>query len=207
MNYFEDLKTIKRIMEESSRFLSLSGLSGLFAGLIALIGGAVAYFTVLKSKSLSTDDVFVLLSTKETSSLRIQLIFLAAAVLILAVGTALYFSFRKSRHLGLRMWTPISKRLLLNFLIPLVSGGIFIVILYIDNQWPLIVPSMLIFYGLALVNAGKFTYSEVFYLGLTEILTGLFSGILTEYPIVFWCIGFGLLHIAYGLFLYRKYEG
>jgi hypothetical protein len=207
MNYFEDLKTIKRIMEESSRFLSLSGLSGLFAGLIALIGGAVAYFAVLKSKSLSTDDVFVLLSTKETSSLRIQLIFLAAAVLILAVGTALYFSFRKSRHLGLRMWTPISKRLLLNFLIPLVSGGIFIVILYIDNQWPLIVPSMLIFYGLALVNAGKFTYSEVFYLGLTEILTGLFSGILTEYPIVFWCIGFGLLHIAYGLFMYRKYEG
>jgi hypothetical protein len=105
------------------------------------------------------------------------------------------------------MWTPVSKRLLISMLIPLVTGGIFIIILYIQNQWMLVVPAMLLFYGLALVNASKFTYSEVFYLGLIEILTGLLCTIFPVYGLVFWCFGFGLLHIGYGLTMYRKYEG
>ena len=207
LNHFEDLKTIKRIMEESSRFLSLSGLSGLFAGVIALIGGAVAFFVILKSNSLSANELFIRLSANETNLQKIQLILLAVLVLILAIGGALYFSFRRSRHLGLRIWTPISKRLLLNFLVPLVTGGFFIIILYLNNLWLFIVPSMLIFYGLALVNAGKFTYSEVFYLGLIEIATGLISAILPEYAIISWGFGFGLFHILYGLIMYRRYEG
>lgn len=206
LNYFEDLKTIKRIMEESSRFLSLSGLSGLFAGVIALIGGAVAFFVILKSNSLSANELFIRLSANETNLQKIELILLAVLVLILAIGGALYFSFRRSRHLDLRIWTPISKRLLLNFLVPLVTGGFFIIILYLNNLWLFIVPSMLIFYGLALVNAGKFTYSEVFYLGLIEIATGIISAILPEYAIISWGFGFGLLHIFYGLIMYRRYE-
>jgi hypothetical protein len=92
-------------------------------------------------------------------------------------------------------------------LIPLVTGGIFIIILYIQNQWQFIIPAMLLFYGLALVNAGKFTYSEVFYLGLIEIVTGLFCAIFPVYGLFFWCFGFGLLHIGYGIIMYRKYEG
>lgn len=193
-------------MEESSRFLSLSGLSGLFAGVIAIFGAIVAYFTVLKNYTLSANELFTSLSGKESGSLKFQLIILAAIVLIMAIGSALYFSSRKSSHLGLRMWTPISKRLLLNFLVPLVTGGFFIIILYLNNLWSFIVPSMLIFYGLALVNAGKFTYSEVFYLGLLEITTGLASAVIPQYPVIFWCVGFGFLHIAYGLFMYRKYK-
>ena len=191
LNYYEDIKTIKKIMEESSRFLSLSGLSGLFTGLTALIGGAVAYF----------------ITTKEAGTLKMQLIIDAVLVLIIAIGAAIYFSYRKSQQQGLKIWTPISKRLLINLLIPLVAGGFFIIILYMENQFHLIVPGMLIFYGLALVNACKFTYSEVFYLGLVEIMTGLVSSVFPEYAIIFWCFGFGLLHIAYGLFMYRKYEG
>ena len=137
----------------------------------------------------------------------LQLIIDAVLVLILAIGASLYFSFRKARLHGLKMWTPVSKRLLTNFLIPLVAGGFFIIILYIQNYWQLLVPAMLIFYGLALVNAGKFTYSEVFYLGLIEIVTGLASAIFPRYGIFFWCLGFGFLHIAYGFIMYRKYEG
>jgi hypothetical protein len=206
-NYFEDLKVIKKAMEESSRFLSLSGLSGLFAGIIALIGAVIAVFSFLNGRFLLDEGYFKSLSSQEIDVLKIKLITDAALVLIFAIGVSLFFSYRKSLRKGIKIWTPISKRLLTSFLVPLAAGGVFILILYLQNFWMLIIPSMLIFYGLALVNAGKFTYSEIFYLGLIEILSGLFSMVLPAYGILIWCFGFGLLHIAYGLIMYRKYEG
>jgi hypothetical protein len=206
-NYSEDLKVIKKVMEESSRFLSLSGLSGLFTGFIAFAGATVAYLVILKNNILLTEEYFTGLTNKELRILKTELIADLALILILAIAVSLYFSYRKSLRKELKMWTPVSKRLLINMLIPLVTGGIFIIILYIQNQWKLVVPAMLLFYGLALVNASKFTYSEVFYLGLIEILTGLLCAIFPAYGLFFWCFGFGLLHIVYGLTMYRKYEG
>lgn len=193
-DYSDDIKTIKRIMEESSRFLSLSGLSGIFAGLLAFAGGIIAQFWIL-NKSIS-----------ELSSIKSQLAIDAIIVLVLALSGALYFSFRTTQKKGQKFWTPVSRRLLINLLIPLFSGAFFILILYIGNQWQLIVPVMLIFYGLALINAGKFTYSEVFYLGLAELFTGFLAAIFQEAPIFFWILGFGLLHLIYGLVMYRKYK-
>lgn len=207
LQYFEDLKSIKKIMEESSRFLSLSGLSGLFAGLTALLGATAACIIIFKTNIFTDNEYFKNLSVQETDTLKIQLAIDAFLVLLIAVGMSAFFSYRKARKQNLKIWTPVSKRLLTNLLVPLVSGGIFIFILFSESQWQLIVPSMLIFYGLALVNAGKFTYSEVFYLGIFEIITGLCSAFFPVYAIFFWSFGFGILHIAYGLFMYRKYEG
>jgi hypothetical protein len=206
-NYYDDLKTIKKIMEESSRFLSLSGLSGLFAGLTALIGGAIAYTVFLKSNFFDNGEFFRNLSPGELGILKLQLFSDALIVLILSIGVSLFFSYRKSVSHGLKIWTPVSKRLLTSLIVPLVSGGLLIAIIYFNGQWQLIIPSMLIFYGLALVNACKFTYNELFYMGLIEICTGLAAAVFPEYGIFFWCFGFGILHIFYGVFMYRKYEG
>jgi hypothetical protein len=205
-DYSEDLKAIKKIMEESSRFLSLSGLSGLFAGLLAIVGGCIVQFGILKNKTLFTTDSLSALPGNEISILKVQLITAALLVLLLALSGAFYFSFRKAQLKGQKIWTPVSKRLLLNLCIPLMAGAFFILVLYSASQWLLIVPAMLIFYGLALISAGKFTYSEVFYLGLAELLIGFLSAIFQEFTILFWILGFGFLHIAYGLFMYRKYE-
>ena len=41
--HLETLQDIKKIMERSSRFLSLSGLSGIAAGICALAGSVIAY--------------------------------------------------------------------------------------------------------------------------------------------------------------------
>jgi hypothetical protein len=205
-NYFEDLKIIKKVMEESSRFLSLSGLSGLFAGLIALAGAAAADFLIMKGKILLTDENISSFLTDEFRIQRVKLITGAMLVLISAIGISVYLSYRRSVRQGLGIWTPVSKRLLINLCIPLVTGGIFIIILYFQYHWHLIIPAMLIFYGLSLVSAGKFTYSEVFYLGLAEISTGLLCALFPVYGYLFWCFGFGFLHIAYGLIMYRKYE-
>ena len=192
-DYSEDIKTIKRIMEESSRFLSLSGLSGIFAGILAFLGGFAVHFLRLR--------------TQDISLLKYEVVAVAMIVLILALAGSFYFSIRKARSKGQKIWTPVSRRLLLNLFIPLISGGFFILILYFENHWKLIVPAMLIFYGLSLVSAGKFTYSEVFYLGLAELITGFLAAIFPESFILFWVLGFGFLHIVYGLIMYRKYQG
>jgi hypothetical protein len=205
-NYSEDIKTIKKIMEESSRFLSLSGLSGLFAGMIAIAGGCVAQYGILKSRSFFINDMVTTLSDKELSSVKIQIVADAFIVLSIALAGSFYFSFRKARDKGQKIWTPVSKRLLINLFIPLIAGFFFIIVLFFQNQWQLIVPAMLIFYGLALISAGKFTYSEVFYLGLAELITGFAAVFFPAITLLFWIIGFGALHIGYGLIMYRKYK-
>jgi hypothetical protein len=202
----EDIRAIRKIMEESSRFLSLSGLSGVFAGVTAIAGALIAYFFILDNGSIHYDEYFRSLSAKETFSLRFQLFADAFFVLVLSVLFSLYFSTKKARRDGKNLWTPVSKRLLINLVIPLATGGIFIIALLFRNHIQLIVPCFLIFYGLALVNAGKFTFGEVFYLGILEIITGLVSAFVQGWGLIFWIIGFGILHIIYGLAMYRKYE-
>jgi hypothetical protein len=205
-DYSDDIKTIKKIMEESSRFLSLSGLSGLFAGMIAIAGGCVAQYGILKSRSFFINDMVTTLSDKELSSVKTQIVADAFIVLSVALTGSFYFSFRKARDKGQKIWTPVSKRLLINLFIPLIAGFFFVIVLYFQNQWQLIVPAMLIFYGLALISAGKFTYSEVFYLGLAELITGFAAVFFPAITLLFWIIGFGALHIGYGLIMYRKYK-
>ncbi len=205
-DYFEDLKTIRKIMEESSRFLSLSGLSGIFAGLVALAGGIIAFTVFLHNNLFDNGNFYRNLTAVEMSTLKFQLLADALLVLILAVGLSLLFSYRKSRKDGVKIWTPVSRRLLLSLLIPLVTGGILISIFFFRGYFQLIIPSMLVFYGLALVNAGKFTYNEVFYLGLIEILTGILATLFPEFGILFWCFGFGVLHFIYGVSMYKRYQ-
>lgn len=199
----EDIDTIRTMMERSTRFLSLSGLSGIVAGLIAIAGGIVGIMLILDG---NTDGNFPDLISGGSQDVARLLFMDALIVLTLAVAIALFLANRKAIKQGVRLWSPASKRLLLNMVIPLVSGGLFIIILYNRELFGLIIPSMLIFYGLALVSAGKFTFDEVFYVGLLEIVTGLAAGMFPQYGIFLWMFGFGLLHVVYGIVMYRKYD-
>jgi hypothetical protein len=201
----EDIKAIRKIMEESSRFLSLSGLSGIFAGLTAIAGAFVAFYFILDKGSIRYEDFLNSISVREAQILRWQLFADVAIVLVLSLLSSLYFSIKKAKRDGKSFWTPVSKRLLLNLLIPLVTGGVFSIVLFLQNNLQLIVPCFLIFYGLALVNACKFTFGEVFYLGILEIITGLVSAFVPGWGLIFWIFGFGVLHMNYGLLMYRKY--
>lgn len=204
--YIEDLRIIKKVMEGSSRFLSLSGLSGFFAGIIALAGAAYSVPALLDGNILLKEGMFAELSSHEITILELKFSVLGFIVLSLAIAISLWFSFRKSKKTGTGMWTPVSKRLLINLLIPLATGGILIILFMVQHTWWMIIPAMLIFYGLSLVSAGKFTYNDILYLGLAEIVTGLVAAALPSYGIFLWSFGFGVLHIIYGLMLYGKYE-
>jgi hypothetical protein len=205
-NPSEDLHAIRDIMERSSRFLSLSGLSGIFAGVSALIGAAIAWFFILDSGHVQYDGYLRGPALASTSDIRLYLSLDAILVLGFAVLGAVYFSYRKARKAGQSIWTHSTRRLLVHLMIPLAAGGVFTLMLVFRNNLEMVASAMLIFYGLSLVNAGKFTFGEIHYLGLTEIVLGILAGIFINYGLLLWTIGFGLMHIVYGTVMYYRYE-
>ena len=202
----EDLMAIRNMMERSSKYLSLSGLSGIFAGCCAIVGAAFAYFFLLDAGSIRYDEYMRSLGKASTFSIRLSLFVTAIVVLIVAFSGAIYFSFRKAKKNHLQFWSKTTKQLLIHLFIPLVAGGLFSLILIFQNNIHLVAATTLIFYGLALVNAGKYTFGEIHYLGLSEIVLGLLAGLFINFGILFWTLGFGVLHIVYGFVMYQKYE-
>ena len=200
----EDLQTIRDIMERSSKFLSLSGLSGIFAGVCALTGAAVAWLFILESGNVQYKECIP--GGSLTLGSRFYLALDAMLVLVFAVLGAFYFSYRKAAKAGQPFWTNPTRRLLIHLMIPMITGGIFTLILIFRNDMALVSSVMLIFYGLSLVNAGKFTFGEIHYLGLTEIALGILAGIFISHGLLFWTIGFGLMHIVYGTVMYYRHE-
>jgi predicted lysophospholipase L1 biosynthesis ABC-type transport system permease subunit len=200
----EDLSHIRSMMERSSRFISLSGLSGVFAGLSALIGGLYAY-QLFKSYGIEYFDSSQI-QNFYLIDLVIQLIFIALIVLVFSLTFGIFFTIRKSRKYNLPVWTAATKNMLLNLAIPLMVGGVFCLALLHHQIYVLIAPATLLFYGLALVNAEKYTFSDIKYLGFCELVLGCVSLFFLGYGLVFWIIGFGILHILYGLIVFKKYK-
>jgi hypothetical protein len=200
--YEKDLASIRTIMERTVKVISLSGLSGVLSGIYALVGAVAAYFIVYYPIS---PFQYRIDSIREPQTLW-QLIFVAAIVLALSLVTALWLSIKKADKNGVRLWNSASKRLLLNFSIPLITGGFFILILLYTGHFGLAAPASLIFYGLALIHGSANTVDEIRYLGFLEIMLGLISSLLQGYGLIFWAIGFGVLHIIYGAIMYNKYD-
>jgi hypothetical protein len=202
----EDLQAIREIMERSSKFLSLSGLSGIFAGGCALIGAAIAWFFMLESGRISLVDYLRSPDKLSNSEMGFYLSLDLLLVLAFAVLGAILFSQRKARRAGQQFWTKTTQLVVVHLMIPLICGGIFALILLFQHNLMLVASVMLIFYGLSLVNAGKFTFSEIHYLGLTEIVLGILAGLFVELGLLFWTVGFGFMHIVYGTVMYYRHE-
>ena len=199
-DYIRNIAEIRSMMERSSKFLSLSGWAGIMAGIYALAGAYIAH-NILHFNPGESDYNKV----REVSGLQ-PVIILALITLLLSIATAVYFSWKNADKRGERLWNPTSKRLLMNMAVPLVSGGVLILILVLKDMIELVAPFTLLFYGLALYNAGKFTYPEVKTLGLVEIALGLISSYFLGFGLLFWSFGFGVVHIIYGIYMHYRYE-
>lgn len=198
----EDLSHIRSMMERSSRFISLSGLSGVFAGLSALIGGLYVCQVFEKNGINYFDGEDKTFSTSLVS----ELFFSGVVILAFALTFGILFTIRKSKKYNLPIWTSATKRMLFNLAIPLVVGGVFCLALLYHHVYVLIAPTTLLFYGLALVNAEKYTFSDIKYLGYCQLILGCISLFYLGYGLVFWIVGFGVLHILYGLVMFKKYK-
>ncbi|MBM3401017.1 MAG: hypothetical protein FJY21_01655 [Bacteroidetes bacterium] len=197
-----ELASIRSLMERSSKFLSLSGLSGVLAGIYALIGAFIGYRIVhAKYTNLIVTD-----SYPGNSQIYHQLIWIAAIILILSVLTGILLSIRQAKKQGEKYWNPVSRRLISSMAFPLFSGGLFILVLLFREEYELIISASLIFYGLSLISASQYTFSDVKWLGICQIILGLMATLIPASGLLFWVIGFGLLHIIYGTLMHFKYN-
>ena len=88
----------------------------------------------------------------------------------------------------------------------MIVGGFFIFRLIELGMYGLIAPASLIFYGLALLNASKYTFKEIRWLGIMQIILGLINLWNIGNGLLYWSAGFGILHIVYGVVMWYKYE-
>ncbi|KUG06690.1 hypothetical protein [Solirubrum puertoriconensis] len=214
------LAEIRSIMERSSRFISLSGLSGIGAGVVALAGAGLGHWYLhrLLGGSLGTSQygssfgsasgLISLLEESPTVRFAVLpfLLVLCLGIIVLAGGVAVFFTRRRTRHVGGSLWDGVARRLFWSMALPLVAGGLFCLQLYLRGAAGLVVPGMLIFYGVALLNASKYTLPEIKLLGISQIVLGLVASLAVNWAFLFFAAGFGLCHIGYGLLMYNRYE-
>lgn len=201
----KSLKDIRRMMERSSRFISLSGLSGVAAGICALVGAWIAY-RMLKNIHEGTAYPGNLWLFAPRNVWMLKLILLAAGTFAAAFISAFLLTWRKAKKDNIPVWGTTSKRLIAGVMIPMITGGLFIIGMLRFNEWRFVAPACLIFYGLALINGSKYTLSDIKYLGYLQILLGLINMWYIGYGLYFWAFGFGVLHIIYGVVMWLKYE-
>ena len=201
----ETLKDIKQIMERSSRFISLSGISGIAAGVCALVGAWVV--TQIDKNFMNITAETVRSGEAGQSVMKtIAVTWIGIIVFIAAFALSFFFTWQRSKKTGVPVWGSTARRLLLNIAIPMLAGGVLIFRLIQLDLIILIAPACLIFYGLALINGSKYTIGEVRYLGYCQIILGLFNLWVLGYGLYFWAAGFGVLHILYGAVMWFKYE-
>lgn len=201
----QSIQDIKNMMERSSKFLSLSGMAGIYAGVFALIGAYIAY-RILNWGPRRFEDYGSLIY-QPADNFVYWLLLDGIGILVLSLSFAYYFTRKKSKRLGLNMWDSVAKRMFVNFVTPLIAGGAFTLIITLKYDIIfLIAPCTLIFYGLALINASKYSFDELRWLGMSEIILGLFATFFIGYGLAFWAFGFGVLHIIYGFVLFKKHQ-
>ena len=196
-DYLKDISEIKNLMNKSSRFISLSGLSGILAGIYALIGAAITYWLV-DTYSYGT----LLLDGWIFRTVMLVLILVA----LFSIASGVFLTTRKAKKNGEKIWDKSSRRLIYNFLIPLISGGLYILIILSQGKYGQTGGLMLIFYGLALINASKYSIGDIKYLGFIQIALGLIATLYPGYGFWLWVIGFGIMHIVYGTWMHFKYD-
>lgn len=196
-SYLNQLKDIRSMMDRSTKFLSLSGLSGILAGVYAILGAICVNYIIE-----SSPRKYIIIESNRFKAI----IAVAFLVLFLSLLTAFILSKRKARKTGENLWNATAKRLVINFCVPLFTGGVFVVSLILQGHYGLIGAASLLFYGLALFNASKYTFDTIRSLGIAFIVLGLFALNVRGYSLIFWTIGFGALHILYGIIVYLKYE-
>lgn len=200
----QSVNEIKELMEKSSKFMSLSGLTSILAGLYSLIG---SYFAVKIIGTRQSGSAYPLEILNVNSPTRLEIIvLLALGVLVLSCLTAFLISYYKSKKAGQKLFNTLTYRILWNFSLPLITGGLFCVALLYHHNYGLTSSVMLLFYGLSLINASKYTFSNVAWLGYAFLILGIADSFIEGYALLFWTLGFGICHILYGILFYLEYE-
>ena len=205
-NPIEDLREIRRMMESSTKFLSLSGLSGVFAGLSALVGSWFAYQEVKHFTKLRVHYMIQGRDSEWEDQFALTLVLYGVVILIAALSLGAFFTWLKAKKEGKNLCTPLSIRLIISLMVPLAFGCLFLAGMFYQRLYDFIPPTILMIYGFSLLNASKYVHIELKYLALCELALGILAIFMLHWNFILWIIGFGILHVLYGTIMYFKYD-
>lgn len=195
------LQEIRRMMSSSSRFISLSGWSGVFAGVSALVGAWLAHRRIETYYQIDYAR-----GTAIPGKLYQELLWIAILVFLCALAGAIAFTFLKSRKDQLPFWSPVARRLIWNTFLPIGVGGLLVLRLDQAGLYEFVTPACLLFYGLGLVNGSKYTLGEIRYLGYAQLILGIINLYAVRQGLLWWALGFGVCHILYGALMWWNHE-
>jgi hypothetical protein len=197
-----ELKVIRQLMERPVRYSTMSGLSGILAGLAAL-GGLAADWAISSA-------------WQDTPRMAMKInVLVWAGVLAVAFAGAVICTRLRERRQNMPFWSGVKKRILLTILPPFVAGvGLTLIIAYRwhtgwgPNEWGLIPAIWMLFYGLALWQVGLLSPVEVRLMGAAFLACGLAAALWFQ-PYPYWSLGvtFGGFHIVYGLAVWVRHGG
>jgi len=201
----ETLNEIRSIVDKSPRLISLSGWSGVWAGVVALVGAYIAHGW-LQRPGYEQIGSALYASVSHFDSFTANFIFLGIAVFAIALGGVLYFTGRRAKKMGVRIWNPASQQMLVQLFYPVFAGSVFCFMFIYYGCGMFVAPTSLVFYGLALISAGKHSDSDIKYLGMLDVTLGCTAMFFPGGGLLFWALGFGVLQILYGVMMRGKYD-
>ena len=206
----KDISLIKNLMEKSSKFSNLSGYAIATTGLLALLGAVFVYFDLgisISEKYISYAELINQTGNANSTYTKIKLLVIIASLILLTSLLILYVTAKlKSERHDINLFNSSFSRALKSLFIPVLSGGIFCGFLILHKMYGLVAPATLIFYGLGLISASKYSYNELELLGYLELLLGTIASYYMGSGLLFWMIGFGIGHIVLGFFIHYKYD-
>lgn len=199
------LQEIKDLMSRSSRFQTISGWSIVIIGIYASIVSLGAWLLLGDHQSYTWLPQFAQDFAINTPSRTLIALVIAAILVVVSFTTVCIGSYLKTKRVNQTFaFDQTVRRCLINFFVPAVAGALFCVAMLVQGHYGLTSSIMLLFYGLALINCSHYTSSSIALLGYGQLLLGIVDCFVIHHAILFWFLGFGLLHIIYGLYLVIK---
>jgi len=195
------IQEMRKMMDQATRFKSISGISGMLAGILAIVCVAIVSY-LSNTNPVQAGALETILDSANDG-----MVLIAFGILfMLAVGIGIMLALRNARARGMSAWENAAKRLMFHLAIPVVVGGVFSILLYRIGYPLLVAPVTLLFYGMGLLQGSKFTLDAVRTVGLIQLALGLLATAFLTYGLLIWTLGFGLVHILFGFIIYVKYE-
>lgn len=203
----EHLRVIRQTMERSTKYSTLSGLSGVLIGLVAIVG------VVVTNSIIRQAPAFTVRSQAELRSLNAfqhrQFAELAAiwtTVLVLAIAIDFVANKRRAARVGKTVMSPIGGHIILAALPAFFAGAVITYFFIMHNLAFSVWGVWMLCYGLAICAVGLFSVKPVSVLGAAFVLAGAVTLLLppsAQLPMM--ALTFGGFHIGYGILMARRH--
>lgn len=181
----DNLRYIRATMESATAFTGISGKGYVLAGLTAFVAAWIA--------------------AQQTTPLLWLSVWLLEAVL--ACSVTLLLSADKARTQGKSLWSGSGRKLLFAFLPTLAVGAVVTLAFHLQGNTMLLPGLWLILYGAGVMTAGAHSIRPIPLMGLLFIMLGSVQLLGLAPMTLTLALGFGGLHLAFGILIWRQHGG